>query len=110
MKKRRWNKKFLACVAVLGFGYMMTGWHSECEVPMEVLHTVKPQETLWGICEAYHEQEAGNLYMLEFKEEIIEKNPWLKEQQGQLQPGDVLHIPCHHKKSAPAASGADSMK
>lgn len=110
---RRWNKMLLsgaACAMLLGSGVLSVGFQSGAPdlVPVEAVHIVKPRETLWSICETFHEKDIGReTYLMEFRDEVIAANPWLTERHGQLQPGDTLHIVYYEKKPASAATDTD---
>ena len=57
-----------------------------------VQHIVVPGDTLWGIVDRYRDLYAPDTYILDYKEEIMECNPGLRERHGQISPGDVIKI------------------
>ena len=110
VRKRRLNRKLasVACAVLLGIGAVSAGFYAEPPgelIPVEVVHVVKAQETLWGICATYYEKDVGGGYLLEYQEQVKAANPWLKDRHGQLQPGDELKISYKIKK--PTSVGAD---
>lgn len=114
-RKRRFNRKFLLGIAgglLLGLGAVSAGFAedkaADVLVPVEIVHKVKAQETLWGICAKYHDMDVGHKYLLEFQEEVKASNPWLAKRHGQLQPGDTLKIVYIKKKPTSAATDADT--
>jgi nucleoid-associated protein YgaU len=60
---------------------------------VETTHVVQPGETLWSISEDYLEKNTyGDRYILEFMSGIEELNPWLLDNNRQVNVGDVIHI------------------
>lgn len=62
-------------------------------VLVEETYIVRPGDTIWGIAERYVAKNTGTKrYILEYKEEMYENNPWLVERAGMIYPGDKLTL------------------
>ena len=62
-------------------------------VLVEEGYTVRPGDTIWGIAEEYVAKNTGTRrYILEYKSEMEELNPWLVERKGEIYPGDKLTL------------------
>lgn len=86
-------KKGLLVAFIVGAAVVSIGMMESAEPEYTVTeYTVKPGDTLWGIVDKYQEIYAPDTYILEYKEEIMECNPGLRERQGQISPGDVIKI------------------
>ena len=60
---------------------------------VEETYVVRPGDTIWGIAEEYVAKNTGTKrYILEYKEEMYENNPWLVERHGMIYPGDRLTL------------------
>ena len=77
-------------------------------VAVEEVHIVRPSETLWEIGQSYREKDSGrDIYLPEYLEEIMSLNPWLRERNGQIAPGDEIKI-VYYKKEEPASAATDA--
>ena len=86
-------KKGLLVAFVIGAAAVSIGLTESAEPEYKVKqYTVKPGDTLWGIVDKYQEIYAPDTYILDYKEEIMECNPGLRERHGQISPGDVIKI------------------
>lgn len=86
-------KKGLLVAFVIGAAAVSIGLTESTEPEYTVKeYTVKPGDTLWGIVDKYQEIYAPDTYILDYKEEIMECNPGLRERHGQISPGDVIKI------------------
>ena len=62
-------------------------------VLVEEVYTVRPGDTIWDIAEEYSAKNTGTRrYILEYKSEMEELNPWLVERKGEIYPGDKLTL------------------
>ena len=86
-------KKGLLVAFVIGAAAASIGLTESAEPEYTVKeYTVKPGDTLWDIVDKYQEIYAPDTYILDYKEEIMECNPGLRERHGQISPGDVIKI------------------
>ena len=91
-------KKLIAGCLLAGAAMLLSGacnpWDDgKNAVLVEEGYTVRPGDTLWGIAEEYVAKNTGTKrYILEYKEEMYENNPWLVERHGMIYPGDRLTL------------------
>ncbi len=104
--KRKLNKSFLfgSLIGCVIGAACIAQTPSEKEIQM---HHVRPNETLWGICQTFYNENDVDMYFLEFMYEVEQENKWLKDVNYRLQPNDVIKIP--HKKNL-RASGKSAEK
>ena len=94
-RQKKALKKAAICAALVGIAAISIGLTSRPAADthlVEITYTVKPGDTLWGIVDKYQEIYAPDTYILDYKEEIMECNPGLRERHGQINPGDVIKI------------------
>ena len=91
-QQERRIKKCMAVAFLLGTAAISVGLTREDPAYSVQEYVVQPGDTLWGIVEQYREKYAPNVYILEFKDDVLDCNPGLRERQGQVQPGDVIKI------------------
>lgn len=103
-KRRRINKPFFigslmgfALGAVCMFNTLSSGDWEE----IKITHKVRPNETLWGICQTYYNENhlSNDVYFLQFMHDVEQENEWLKETNYKLQPNDIIKI--SYKKQKP---------
>lgn len=102
-KKRRLNKPFFIGSLIgfsLGIACMFNALSSDFE-EIKISHKVRPNETLWGICQTYYNENnlSKDMYFLEFMHDVEQENEWLKETNYKLQPNDIVKI--SYKKQKP---------
>ena len=91
-------KKLIAGCLLAGAAMLLSGacnpWDDgKNAVLVEEVYTVRPGDTLWGIAEEDVAKNTGTKrYILEYKEEMYENNPWLVERHGMIYPGDRLTL------------------
>ena len=84
------GKKIMIAFGLVGLAIMNAGFQSGEEV--HEVYTVKGGDTLWSISEAYLKKTDGDVYILQFMEDIKSENPHLKQNGYTLQAGEVLNI------------------
>ena len=90
--------RVIAGCCIAGAAILLVGACSQQEtntapVLVEEVYVVKPGDTLWDIAETYRRKNTGTRrYILEYKNDIEENNPWLLERHGMLYPGDRLTL------------------
>lgn len=84
----------LAVVFIAAFTIGFVSYHLLAHKYREVeeVYTVRPNDTLWGICTHYRTKDARDLYILDYKSEVESDNPFLKRQGGMVYVGDKLLI------------------
>ena len=93
-RQERRIKKMIAVAFLLGAAAISVGLTREDPAYSVQEYVVQPGDTLWGILEEYREKYAPDVYILEFREDVLDCNPGLRERHGQVQPGDVIKIKC----------------
>lgn len=94
-------KKFLAGTAIIGAAVICAGFYDGDQVRVETVYTVQPGDTLWLISEEYLQKNTGGRrYIMEFMEGIKELNPWIKENNYVIHPGDKIRVNYWIKKES----------
>ena len=93
---RNW-KAAVAGAIVAGAAILCAGMATQEDgknaVLVEEVYVVRPGDTLWGIAEEFCAKNTGTrCYILEYKSEMEELNPWLVERKGEIYPGDKLTL------------------
>lgn len=84
---------FVFCVGLLVSGAALHETLFRTDFPcVTEVYTVKAGDTLWGIATHYQSKDVRNLYILEFKSELEQQNPFLIDRHGVLYPGDEITI------------------
>ena len=92
------GKKLIAGCCIAGAAILFAGACSpqpdgRNAVLVEEVYVVKSGDTIWGIAEEYVKKNTGTRrYILEYKEDMYENNPWLVERDGMIYPGDRLTL------------------
>ena len=82
----------IALAAILCAG-VATHDDGQGAILVKEVYVVKPGDTLWGISETYLRKNTGTRrYILEYKSDIEENNPWLLDRHGMIYPGDRLTL------------------
>lgn len=64
---------------------------------VQEVYIVQPGDTLWGVATRYLPKDDRGEYILQFKEEIIQNNPFLKTRL--MRPGDKIVVTLYLKKT-----------
>ena len=89
-----------ACLILAAATLLFCGMYKGDQVLVEDTHIVQRGETLWSISETYLQKNTGGRrYIMEFMEGIKELNPWIKENNYTLHPGDRVRVNYWVKKS-----------
>ena len=95
MKKRsiRWGR---VCATVIGGALavtLLTGFYDGDQKLVQTVYTVKEGDTLRGISEMFLPlNTGGRRYILEFEEGIVELNPELHGNRGNIYPGQQIKV------------------
>lgn len=82
-------KKIIAAAIIAVGALNLSATYPDVQMTTEI-YTVKPGDTLWNIAAHYHARDVRNIYILDFKDEIEQRNPNLRGRV--LQPGDEIEI------------------
>ncbi len=101
MKKIKFHaRRGAACLVLAAAALFFCGMYEGDQVLVEDTHIVQHGETLWSISETYLQKNTGGRrYIMEFMEGIKELNPWIKENNYTLHPGDEVRVNYWVKKS-----------
>ena len=94
MKRRvRWDR---VCAAVIGGALavtLLTGFYAGDQNLVQTVYTVKDGDTLRDISEMFLPlNTGGRRYILEFEEGIVELNPELHGNRGNIYPGQQIKV------------------
>ena len=94
MKRRvRWDR---VCAAVIGGALavtLLTGFYDGDQKLVQTVYTVKDGDTLRDISEMFLPlNTVGRRYILEFEEGIVELNPELHGNRGNIYPGQQIKV------------------
>ena len=94
VKRRvRWDR---LCTAIIGGAIavtLLTGFYDGGQKLVQTIYTVKEGDTLRGISEMFLPlNTGGRRYILEFEEGIVELNPELHGNRGNIYPGQQIKV------------------
>ena len=95
MTKRRvrWGRVAAAVIGGALTVTLLTGFYDGDQKLVQTVYTVKEGDTLRGISEMYLPlNTGGRRYLLEFEEGIVELNPELHGNRGNIYPGQEIRI------------------
>jgi protein involved in polysaccharide export with SLBB domain len=86
-------KKAAAVAALVGAALLTAGYYDGDQQLIETTYVVEPGDTVWSIGERHLKlNTGGRRYLPEFIQGIEELNPWIKEQNYMIHPGDEVRI------------------
>lgn len=86
-------KKFFIGGVIAATVIFAPGFYDGQGVLVETTYKVRRGDVLRDISETYLEKNTyGRRYILEFEEGIHELNPWIREQNGVIYPGQIIRI------------------
>ena len=93
VRRVRWGR---VCAAVIGGALavtLLTGFYDGDQKLVQTVYTVKDGDTLREISERFLPlNTGGRRYILEFEEGIVQLNPELWENRGDIRPGQQIKI------------------
>ena len=95
MKKRsiRWGRVCAATIGGVLAVTLLTGFYDGDQKLVQTIYTVKEGVTLRGISEMFLPlNTGGRRYILEFEEGIVELNPELHGNRGNIYPGQQIKV------------------
>lgn len=95
MKKRsiRWGRVCAATIGGVLAVTLLTGFYDGDQKLVQTIYTVKAGDTLRGISEMFLPlNTGGRRYILEFEEGIVELNPELHGNRGNIYPGQRIKV------------------
>ena len=86
-------KRALTFAAVIMFGAVNIGNFNADSYDLHVdSYKVKSGDTFWSVTQIYRDKDARNLYIFDYQDEVRRLNPYLVDNNCQLQPGDVIKL------------------
>lgn len=86
-------KKTGALITGVGLAALLSGFYSGDQRLVEATYTVQSGDTLRNISEKFLPlNTGGRRYILEFEEGIVELNPELQKDRGNIYPGQEIRI------------------
>ena len=99
VRRVRWGR---VCAAVIGGALavtLLTGFYDGDQKLVQTVYTVKDGDTLRDISERFLPlNTGGRRYILEFEEGIVQLNPELHGNRGNIYPGQQIKINCWIKE------------
>ena len=84
---------FLMGGAVIGYNNYFRANYEE----VTAYYSVKPRDTLWDVSHQYYLEDDRKAYFLQFLQEVLDDNPRINANGGQIRPGDMIKIRFYRK-------------
>lgn len=92
-RRTRWDRVAAAVIGGAIAVTLLTGFYDGEQELVETVYTVREGDTLRDISERYLEMNTGGRrYILEFEQGIVELNPELQKDRGNIRPGQRIKI------------------
>lgn len=89
MSKKELAKRIGICVGAAAIALIGLGAMKNSDKEIAEIYTVKPNDTIWTISEAFLPE---GKYILQYQYELLEANPEVKANGCMIHPGDKLKI------------------
>ena len=84
-------KKAFCAAALVLFGLLNVSNFGADDPNLHVdSYKVKSGDNFWTVTQIYRDKDARNLYIFDYQDEVRRLNPYLVDNNCQLQPGDII--------------------